>query len=64
MSGLDKTGPMGQGPKTGKGTGSCEHGAESDQCQQTAGLGFGKGRGRNRGFGGGRADGGHRVRNS
>ena len=41
MPGFDNTGPNGQGPRTGRGMGSC-------------GRGFGLGRARGRGFGLGR----------
>ncbi|MDD3432062.1 MAG: DUF5320 domain-containing protein [Bacteroidales bacterium] len=46
----DKTGPMGQGPMTGRALGFCS-GYESPGF--TKGFGGGRGRGRGRGFGGG-----------
>jgi hypothetical protein len=47
----DKTGPMGQGPMTGRGLGYC---AGYDSPGFTRGFGGGGGRGQGRGFGGGR----------
>ena len=42
MPNLDGTGPMGQGPKTGRGMGDCEGTSNTQQ-------GFGNGQGRRRG---------------
>jgi len=49
----DQTGPMGYGPRTGRGAGFCESDSQPDftSRQQAPGLGYGFGRGR--GFGGG-----------
>ena len=46
MPGYDQTGPMGQGPMTGRGIGPCGGG------RMQAGRGFGRGMGMRRGFGG------------
>ncbi len=61
MSQLDGTGPLGQGPKTGRGMGNCSAGQITQQSPfgDTRGFGFGRGaargaglnRGRGRGFG-------------
>ena len=45
MPGGDRTGPQGQGPRTGRGLGDC---APTDQPR--LGFGFGLGRGRGRGW--------------
>ena len=59
MPGGDRTGPMGQGPRTGRGAGYC--GPNDQPGFATAGgrggFGFGFGRGRGRGFGRGRGRG-------
>ena len=46
MPGLDKTGPMGQGPLTGRGMGPCGSGRGMGTR-----MGFGRGRGCGRGLG-------------
>ena len=50
----DGTGPMGHGPKTGWGAGSCSDNPGPDNVNQMPERGFGRGSGRHRGFGGGR----------
>jgi len=53
MPGRDKTGPMGQGPMTGRRMGTCS-GENAAAYPQERGWGFGRGRrfrGRGRGFG-------------
>lgn len=50
MPNMDKTGPQGKGPKTGRQMGNCE-GAENNTPQ---GQGFGRGMGRRCGRGCGR----------
>lgn len=45
MPGFDGTGPNGQGPRTGRGMGNCDHG---QGCGR--GQGFGRGRGMGRGM--------------
>ena len=50
----DGTGPMGSGPKTGWGAGSCSDNPGPDNVPQMQGRGFGRESGRRRGFGGGR----------
>ena len=57
----DGTGPMGSGPKTGWGAGSCSDNPGPDNVPQMQGRGFGRGFGRRRGFSGGRGL-GHRAR--
>ena len=47
MPGGDRSGPMGKGPKTGKGLGNCE----GEPANQTPGRGYGPGRGFGGGFG-------------
>lgn len=65
MSGLNQTGPMGQGPKTGRGMGRCNpenKGKTDDEILQnkdssqepSPGIGHGKGLGRGQGRGLGR----------
>jgi hypothetical protein len=63
MPGGNRTGPMGQGPKTGRGAGYC---GDRDEAGFTTapgkggffgGRGGGAGRGRGRGFGAGRGQG-------
>ena len=46
----DRTGPLGQGPMTGRGAGYCA-GYETPGYANPGGFGFGFGRGRGRGFG-------------
>ena len=46
----DRTGPLGQGPMTGRGAGYCA-GYEAPGYANPGGFGFGFGRGRRRGFG-------------
>ena len=54
MPGLNRTGPMGQGPRTGRGMGLCT-GAVDPASAPYAGYGYGFGRGRGgRPWGGGR----------
>ena len=48
MPGGDRTGPMGEGPASGRGMGYCRGDDELDGW----GAGFGRGRGGGRGFGG------------
>jgi len=47
MPGRDRTGPMGAGPRTGRGMGFCSGSQQPDLADQTAGfqgrLGFGRG---------------------
>lgn len=67
MPGLNQTGPMGQGPKTGKGMGRCNpdnKGKTDDEILQTKDSSLeseqrlGRGLGLGRGFGMGRGQGG------
>ncbi len=67
MPGLNQTGPMGQGPKTGRGMGRCNPdnmGKTDDEISQIKdssqepGQGMGRGLGLGRGFGLGRGQGG------
>lgn len=53
MPGVDRTGPLGEGPMTGRGRGTCGASQPSTSAQPEfrAGRGFGRGRG---GAGGGR----------
>ena len=55
MPGLNRTGPLGEGPRTGRGLGLCNprSGASATRFAWGAGrgLGFGRGRGFGRGFG-------------
>ena len=53
MPGRDQTGPMGYGPKTGRGAGFCAGDPQTDYTSQMGGPGFGYEFGRRRGFGGG-----------
>jgi hypothetical protein len=57
MPGGDRTGPVGQGPRTGRGLGFCAGFDNPGYMNQGWGKGFGGGRGWGRGFGAGR--GGH-----
>lgn len=51
MPRLDKTGPEGKGPKTGRGLGDCNKNANEDRPGRWWRGGFGRrGAGRNRGF--------------
>lgn len=50
MPKLDKTGPRGEGPRTGRGMGDCP----SDGTSQGLGVGLGRGMGRSQGRGFGR----------
>ena len=56
MPGLDRTGPMGQGSRTGRGLGVCSGGTANAGRGLGLGLrrGFGAGRGLGRGLGRGR----------
>jgi hypothetical protein len=60
MPGFDRTGPGGQGPRTGWGRGFCAGGAarEAGITPPAPGAGLGGGFGRGRGFGGGGRGGG------
>jgi hypothetical protein len=53
----DRTGPQGQGPKTGKGRGKCSPKGGTAAPQGQVGRGAGKGKGRGSGQGGGRGQG-------
>ncbi len=49
MPGLDRTGPQGQGPRTGRQTGRCatrKTGTDKEQQPEDTNMGRGKGRGR------------------
>jgi len=51
MPNRDKTGPMGQGPKTGRGLGNCQgetKNTENRPLNKKAGRGMGLGQGKNR----------------
>ena len=61
MPGGDGTGPQGQGPMTGRGTGTCNPAGEN-QTGMGQGLGRGLGRGAGRGNGRGRAGTGMQAR--
>ena len=52
MPGGDRTGPMGMGAMTGRGTGFCAGFGMPGYVNQAPGRGFGMGFGRDRGFGG------------
>jgi hypothetical protein len=55
MPGLNRTGPMGEGPMTGGRRGLCGSGAGiPDPYAYGGGYGYGRGMGFRRGFGGGR----------
>ncbi|MCU0725548.1 MAG: DUF5320 domain-containing protein [Planctomycetes bacterium] len=54
MPGFDRTGPQGQGPRTGGGRGFCAGGAAREAGLTAPAFGGGFGRGGGRGFGGGR----------
>ncbi|MDD4953102.1 MAG: DUF5320 domain-containing protein [Desulfovibrionaceae bacterium] len=49
MPGFDMTGPLGQGPMTGRGAGRCS--GQTGQTGQARGLGLGRGPGFGRGLG-------------
>ena len=51
MPGFDRTGPMGQGPMTGRGLGNCGAGRGVSQGGAVYGRGRGFGFGQGRGFG-------------
>lgn len=53
MPGGDRTGPMGMGAMTGRGTGYCAGFGMPGYANPAPGHGFGMGYGRGRGFGGG-----------
>ena len=53
MPGGDRTGPLGQGPMTGRGAGYCAGYGMPGFMNPVPGRGFGMGFGRGRGFGGG-----------
>jgi len=57
MPGVDRTGPMGQGPRTGRGLGLCGPGEPARPAEGPA-IGLGRGAGRGLGRGGGRRGGG------
>ncbi len=46
MPGLDRTGPQGQGPKTGRRMGNCNPENDSQTAEFGRGRGFGRGLGR------------------
>ena len=58
----DRTGPDGQGPKTGRGQGKCGKGtrnpSQGNQGGMKSGRGGGRGQGQGRGGGGGQGRGG------
>ncbi len=49
MPNMDKTGPQGQGPATGRGQGECSE--SKKESLRPCGRGCGRGRGMGRGFG-------------
>ncbi len=49
----DRTGPMGMGPRTGRGAGYCVGAGVPGYANPVSGRGFGFGAGSGRGFGGG-----------
>ncbi len=53
MPGRDRSGPMGMGPRTGRGAGFCTDRNAPDFANQAPAQGAFRGRGRRRGFGGG-----------
>jgi len=57
MPGGDGTGPMGEGPMTGRAAGPCADNQTLDNLNRTAGFGWGYGAGNGRGFGRGRGGG-------
>nr|MBN2277392.1 DUF5320 domain-containing protein [candidate division Zixibacteria bacterium] len=63
MPGGDRTGPMGQGPMTGRGAGFCAGYGRPGYMNRFLGGGFGSGRGMGRGGGRGFGGGGRGWRN-
>ena len=53
----DRTGPEGQGPKTGRGQGKCGPKGGTPAPQRQGGMGAGRGRGAGRGAGRGKGQG-------
>jgi hypothetical protein len=53
----DRTGPQGQGPKTGRGMGKCGPKGGTPTPQEQGGSGTGRGQGRGSGRGAGRGSG-------
>jgi len=53
----DGTGPQGQGPQTGRGTGKCGPESRTPAPQKQGGMGTGQGRGAGRGAGRGKGQG-------
>jgi hypothetical protein len=53
----DRTGPQGQGPKTGKGRGKCGPKGGTPASQGQGGMGTGQGQGAGRGAGRGKGQG-------
>jgi hypothetical protein len=53
----DRTGPQGQGPKTGKGQGKCGRNGGTSKPQRQGGRGRGQGSGRGAGRGQGKGSG-------
>jgi len=56
----DRTGPLGMGPRTGRGAGFCSGFDVPGYMNPTSGAGYGAGYGAGRGFGGGGGGGGGR----
>ncbi len=54
----DRTGPDGQGPRTGRGQGKCGKGTQNPSQGGQRGMGSGRGGGSSRGQGQGRGSGG------
>lgn len=54
MPGGDRTGPMGEGPMTGRAAGYCVGAGQPGFMTAGPGMGLGRGMGRGRGFGRGR----------
>lgn len=57
MPGRDNTGPMGNGPMSGRGMGNCNRPATDQGTNQQQGRGLGRGQGRGLGQGGGQGRG-------
>jgi hypothetical protein len=57
MPGKDRTGPQGQGPKTGRGLGKWSSKGENRAPQEQDGMGTDRGQGRRSGKGAGRGRG-------
>ena len=57
MPQVDRTGPQGQGPKTGRGMGKCGPKNQSPASQGQGGIGAGRAQGRGSGRGTGRGKG-------